>query len=268
MSDHLDFIRIRGLEDSELEVFQGIASGTTGTGSTPAAAAVAATTAATAESDTGIWDAFVDLITGLNDEFEKAKPTPEPERGMSASGARGSRQLSLPLPSNSGWIVTAVTSLAAISGGPVARIIAYAVENPGATLAVAQAIQAGMEIVDFMEETIDDIATNADRNRLIEVLEKAFLRSEGTWPFDTETSLLGDILKKGLLHLPPDAEDEDDNYVSTLKEGLLELLRDPETNEEFLQSYLARLSEEQWKDLELAFGDDVKLRVKGKTLHF
>jgi hypothetical protein len=270
MSDHLDFIRIRGLEDSSSEVFQGIAAETTGIGggmNGPAAALPSAEAAQ--EASKGLWEAVVDLVTGLYDAYTAAIPPPETTRDLNQPRSLRSRQLALPAPSGFGWLVKILTSSALMTtGGPLMKLVEFGLSSPGAMIGVAQVAQTAIQVMEYGEEIVDDWAVNEDRNRLLEILEKALLRTEGMYPFQQETSLLGDILSRGLLHLPPNASDDFDNLVSTLKTGLLELITDPDTQNEELRSYLAHLTDEQWRDLELCIGDDIKIRLKGRTLHF
>lgn len=81
MSDHLDYIRIRGLEDSKAEVFQGIGAAAADTTTTPITAP--------AEDTTRIADALEKglLTTDDNDELQSifAKPLPEAIKTWMAS---------------------------------------------------------------------------------------------------------------------------------------------------------------------------------------
>ncbi len=77
-----------------------------------------------------------------------------------------------------------------------------------------------------------------------------------------------ETLKRGLLHLPPGKEDTKDNYVSTLKDGLFELVNDPDTNEDTLIAYLSGIFDLALKEGVFKMGDNIEYYQKAMALKY
>lgn len=235
MAEHLAYIRIHGLVGDKAEVFQG----TVGAGGTSFLTPTKENPPTPDDVDTGIFNAIINLAEDLFNAHEKATTVPDTPRAMSA-GSR-SRLVALPTGGGAAWLFKALPYIASMAGGPLAKIVTEIVKNPGLGLVAVEAARLAVEVGDLLGEGFNDLAEDRDRNRLIEILETALLHSDGIYPFNTESSLIGDILKKGLLHLPPNVAATDDNLVSTLKAGLLELLTDPTTQQQEYHSILTEL---------------------------
>jgi hypothetical protein len=235
MSDHLDFIRIIGLEDSFSEVFSGLQSQlTTGTGTAltqPEAATASGdiieVITAIVEISDAVFLAYMDFLfpvgSGLR-EMQPGESQPHKTRGP------------LAVISKIGWLEKFL-SIVKQTPGPLKTLGEWAFKKPLNLLVLIEVVSRIIEIVDTLTR-------------------------------QSETATFLDLVKNGLFHLPPNKEDIMANYVSTLKSGLLELTKDPNTNQDTLIAYLSGIFDLALKDYVLKFGDNMELYTKAMALKY
>jgi len=149
MSDHLDFIRIRGLEDSELEVFQGI--GATGSGGSSDGGTTPATEWSAFPIDAiEMMETYTDGMIAWQKEAEAYTPD-DPTRGMLAT-----------IPS----VPAILGSLALAGTGAVSLPVL-------ATGLITQSLLL------MLKTAVENYAKSIDANSLEMLFKKAFLFKEG-----------------------------------------------------------------------------------------
>jgi hypothetical protein len=242
---HLNFIRIRYLEDSQDEVFQGMGASSGTTAIKPTTKETTAATTKDTEKASGILGALIDLAVMIYDAYDVLVNPPVREMSEDSETTRGMKSRSLlPVPISGGWLVRLLSKVAGAAGGPVALIGMQLVEHPDIAIAVIQFGELLLHTAEFIVDSYDKYNENDDRERMIT------------------------IFKNGLLHLPPGVEDKEANYVSTFKKGLLELVNDPETNEETLTAYLSGIFDLAMKEYVLKFADNMELYTKAMALKY
>jgi hypothetical protein len=157
MSDHLDYIRIRGLSGGKAEVFQG-AAGADGGGST-------VTSGGGSETQQEDWTAIpqeaVDELqqytTDVNAWLDQVKA-----QSRALAGSRGGREITALVP----YVPNVVSTLAA--GGAI-------VATGGAALPAVATVMATQAVMNLVTPAIQNYAASLDENSPQNLLKKAFL---------------------------------------------------------------------------------------------
>lgn len=226
MPDHLDYIRICGLEGGDLEVFQGQAGG----GAAATSAGTAAGTAATSENWleqviqalAESWVGLSDWLSLRSDEAVQADADDTEEEGDTRSLGRSLRARMLPA-------IPVAGALTALGAGGAITAVAAASAIHGITSEIIESLS---ETLDFtserwrlygIEQRLYGIEQRLQEIR--EILRSAWLKKTLN-PLDDEKSLVElafmhdeeSILKLALLFV------EDEQTKSVLNERLKDLL--------------------------------------------
>ena len=228
MSDHLDFVRIRNLQDSDTEVFQGL--GASGLPTSGGGSGTGGTGTATdwgnlpTELMTQVAQYFTDQVAWVN-EMETLED-------QAATTDRGIRNRDVP---------------AVIKNAPIIPVLLATLATGGASLPVVIGeilIQIGLSVADAqLRKLFERLDPDSDANRLkriMEALEKGLLYKPD--PSGTDTA---GVLPKALIYTPDATKPAEQASV----------LND-------------RLSDLALVDATITAGDDLKIHVKGKALEF
>jgi hypothetical protein len=231
--DHLDYIRIRGLEDSDTEVFQGIGgnvSDSTGGGSSGSAPAAPEWLGIPEDAVTMLLKYTTDLNTWLQ---SAADYTPD---------TRGDMLELAP------YVPEIVSTVAA--GGAI-------VATGGAAVPAVGTILATQALLNFVGARVSEYAKSLDPNSPQNLIKKAFLYQDAS---DDLKSILG----KALLYLNPSDQ--------TTHESVLDTALNYDDTFEGQTAHRSAvkdgLNDLAMVDATLTMDNDLKVRVKGKALEF
>jgi hypothetical protein len=262
--DHLGYIRIHGLVDSDSEIFQGttISIPSSGNGMTPISIQAPTMEAGVEAGD--FWS-IIETLMSLSDTIVKAYWDllfPKGSRGLKEN--KKTRQEGAPeaiavierveaIAEETSYFSAFKNFSSKVGGG--FKALGEGLSKDPIKLAVV------LQIANFVKDIVYDIIQEQDKQADAIQIDRII-----------------SILKKGLLHLPPGVTDTDGTdthemdkhykgYAGILKAGLLELTQDKD-NEDVLVAYLSGVFDLALQDLILKFKDNVSLSTKGQYLQY